>query len=106
MYLILNETKYSNVDMIRNIPTEVIYTGSELTGIEAVSGTVSVYANNDFLLCEDDVSDYSRTVISDGRIALTNRPEPQPAPPEPEPPEDDVWSEIARAIRSGVNSVD
>lgn len=27
-------------------------------------------------------------------------------PPEPDPPEEDVWSEIAEAIRNGVNSVD
>ena len=106
MYIILNDTKYSDITgMSRNVPVEVSYYGEGLTGIESVSGVIQCFTEDGFLHCEDDVSDYARVVISDGRITITNRPEPQPDPPEPEP-EPDVWTEIANAIRNGVNSVD
>lgn len=103
MYAVINGNTYTNIDL-RVSAQEVVYTGGTLTGIESVSGTVSVYANNDFLLREDNVSDYSRTVLAEGMVKLTNLPEPEPpVPPTPEP---DMWDEMAEAIKDGVNSVE
>lgn len=44
--------------------------------------------------------------IVDGTVISMTPKEVPPTPPDPPEPEDDVWSEIAAAIRSGVNSVD
>ena len=103
MYIKINDTKYDDVNCYFG-KQEVSYQGESLTGIVSVNGTIKAYANNDFLLREDKVSDYARTVITEGRIVLTNIPKPEPEP-EPEP-EDDVWAEMAQAIKDGVNSAD
>lgn len=74
MYIKINDTKYENVHYFFS-PSEVVYTGDSLTGIESVSGTISVYANNDFKMREDNVADYERQIIGEGSITLTNVPE-------------------------------
>ena len=80
MYITLNNTTYADIRYSYN-PSEVVYTGDSLTGIESVSGTIGVYSNDGFLLREDTVSDYARQVIRDGMITLTNRPEGYVPPP-------------------------
>lgn len=108
MYITVNNEQYNNIKCTYNA-LEIIYIGASLTGIEAVSGTIGLYANDGSLMREDDVLGYERTEIQDGRITLTNRPapQPQPEPPEPEPePTTDIWAEMADAIKEGVNGVD
>lgn len=80
MYIILNNTTYADIRYYYT-PSEVVYTGDSLTGIESVSGTIGVYANDGFLLREDNVSDYARQIIRDGAITLTNHPEGWTPPP-------------------------
>lgn len=106
MYAVINGNNYADINrLVRS--NEIIYQGESLVNINTVSGTIKTYLNNEFLLAEDSVSDYARQVISDGMIVLTNVPEPTPEPEPPEPePETDVWSEMADAIKAGVNSVD
>lgn len=45
---------------------------------------------------------YRKGVVTDMSPGVVPPPEPDP----PVPPEEDVWAEIADAIRNGVNSVD
>lgn len=109
MYIRINDTKYEDIICYFGAQ-EVSYQGESLTGITSVNGTIRAYANNDFLMREDKVSDYARTVITEGRIVLTNIPAPEPTPtpdPDPDPePEDDVWAEMAQAIKDGVNDAE
>ena len=74
MYITVNGNTYSNIKYSFS-QAEVVYTGDSLTGIESVSGTISVYANNDFLMREDNVADYARQIVNEGSITLTNHPE-------------------------------
>ena len=104
MYITINGTEYANVSCYFN-PMEIVYTGDSLRDVESISGIIGVYANNGFLLREDNVADYERQIIRDGEITLTNLPEPEPEPPEPEP-EPDMWDELAAAIKDGVNHVE
>lgn len=104
MYIKINDTKYEDINCYFGTQ-EISYQGESLTGISSVNGTIRAYANNDFLMREDKVSDWERQIITEGRIVLTNVPEPQPEPEPPEP-EQDMWDEMADAIKEGVNSVD
>ena len=74
MYIILNNTRYNDIRYTHS-NVQIVYTGDSLTGIESVSGKIGVYANDGFMLREDDVSDYARQIIRDGAITLTNLPE-------------------------------
>ena len=80
MYIVLNDTTYPNVNRWQN-GNEVIYTGDSLTDISSVSGVIGVYANDGFLLRDDNVSNYERQIIRDGAITLTNLPEGYVSPP-------------------------
>jgi len=80
MYITINGTEYSNINTYFN-PMEIVYTGDSLVNIESVSGTISVYANDGFLLREDNPSDYLRQVIRDGSITLTNHDDGWTPPP-------------------------
>lgn len=74
MYIKINGSDYANVNRFHK-PNEIVYTGDTLYGLVSVSGIISVYANNDFLLCEDNTEDYARQIINEGSITLTNIPE-------------------------------
>lgn len=73
MYIILNDTRYNDIRYTHST-VQVTYAGDALTGIDSVSGAVQVYANDGFLLREDNASDYARQVIQDGAVTLTNIP--------------------------------
>jgi hypothetical protein len=104
MYITINGTEYANVSCYFN-PMEIVYTGDSLVDIESVIGPIGVYANDGFLLREDNPSDYLRQIIHNGAITLTNLPEPEPEPEPPEP-DPDMWDELAAAIKDGVNHVE
>ena len=80
MYIKINGSDYANVKRFYK-PNEIVYTGDTLYGIVSVSGTIGVYANDGFLLREDNVSDYERQIIRDGAVTLTNLPEGYVPPP-------------------------
>lgn len=80
MYITINNTTYADIRYSYR-PSEVVYTGDSLIGISSVSGTIGVYANDGFLLREDNVSDYERQIIRDGAVTLTNLPEGYVPPP-------------------------
>lgn len=80
MYIVINSNRYDSVKTVID-QYEVVYIGDSLTGIESVSGTVSVYANDGFLLRTDDAGDYARQIINDGVIKLTNHPDGWTPPP-------------------------
>lgn len=106
MYLKISGQIYPNIICYKRT-TDIVYVGGSLTGIDNIIGIIGVYANNGFLLREDNVADYERQIIRDGEITLTNLPEPEPEPEPPEPePEPDMWDELAAAIKDGVNHVE
>ncbi len=80
MYITINNTTYPDIYRWQNA-AEIVYTGDSLVNIESVSGTIGVYANDGFLLREDNPSDYLRQVIRDGSITLTNHDEGWTPPP-------------------------
>lgn len=74
MYIEINGTQYRNVQRTHTHNT-ITYTGEALAEISAIDGKIDVYANDDFLLRTDDPAAFLRTVITDGKIQLTNLPE-------------------------------
>jgi len=74
MYITINNTTYNDIRRAEGYQT-LIFTGDSLINIESVSGVIGVYANDGFLLREDNAEDYERQIIRDGVITLTNLPE-------------------------------
>lgn len=74
MFIMINNVTYNDIRRAEGNET-LIFTGDSLINIEAVSGVISVYANDGFLLREDNTEDWQRQIIRDGAITLTNLPE-------------------------------
>ena len=84
MYLMINGTKHTVSRRILTGDT-VKYLSVTPEPVD-VSGLISMYRDDGFLLCADDAAGYERTVYNGTILTLTNAPEPEPQP-EPEP----VW---------------
>ena len=52
---------------------------------DTVSGTISMYRNDGFLMSEDNAGNFTRKVYSGTVLLLTNKPEPNTEPFEPVP---------------------
>ena len=65
-----------------------------------VSGKISIYANDGFLMREDVAENYLRQIWENGTLTLTNTPEPMPEPEEPKEVEtaDDVLNALLGVI--------
>ena len=88
MYLMINGTKHTVSRRILTGDT-VKYLSVTPEPVD-VSGLISMYRDDGFLLCADDAAGYERTVYNGTILTLTNAPEPEPQPepesqPEPEP---------------------
>ena len=61
-----------------------------------VSGTISMYRNDGFLMSEDNADNFTRKVYSGTVLLLTNKPEPNTDPfvPPPEPPSASVVTAV------------
>lgn len=84
MYIKINNQTYT---LTRRRVTSQSVTYSGLTEEPTdLSGTITMYRDDGFLMSEDNVGDYLRHTYSGGILTLTNVPEPEPQPePEPEP---------------------
>ena len=82
MYLMINGTKHT--------VSRRILTGDTVKYLSVtpepvnVSGLISMYRDDGFLLCADDAAGYERTVYNGTILTLTNAPEPEPQPPSAE----------------------
>lgn len=61
-----------------------------------VSGAISMYRNDGFLMSEDNADNFTRKVYSGTVLLLTNKPEPNTAPfvPPPVPPSANVVTAV------------
>lgn len=71
------------------IGTDIRYVGLPEDFPAPAAGTITMYADDGFLMREDNTEDYLRQTFENGVLTLTNTPEPEPADPEepvdPEP---------------------
>lgn len=77
MYLIINGTRYPNIQRYRS-GGAITYTGTSLTGIETL-GEMELYRDDGFHMLTDNASDYPYQTITDGTIVLRKT---EPAPPQ------------------------
>ena len=77
MYLIINGTRYPDIQRFRSGGT-ITYTGASLTGIETL-GELELYRDDGFHMLADNASDYPYQTITDGTIVLRKT---EPAPPQ------------------------
>lgn len=65
-----------------------------------ITGTISMYRDDGFLLSEDNADDYLRKYISGSVLTLTNEPEPpDPGPePDPEPTPPTEWDVLQQKV--------
>ena len=86
MYLMINGARYTVTRRLVNMDT-IKYIGVTPEPIE-ISGTISMYRDDGFLMSTDDSSKFSRKLFSGTLMQLTNLPEPNTEPfvPPPEPP--------------------
>ena len=80
MKIKINNIEYLNIKRLKS-EKSMTFVGDSLRGLESVDGTISVYADNGFLMQKVDPNSYLRTVIGTNSIQLTNVPEGyKPAP--------------------------
>ena len=77
MYLIINGTRYPDIQRFRSGGT-ITYTGASLTGIETL-GELELYRDDGFHMLTDHANDYPYQTITDGTIVLRKT---EPAPPQ------------------------
>lgn len=75
MYLLINGTKHTVKRRVVSSDT-IKYLGvtPSLTP-SAITGTISMYRDDDVLISEDDSGSFSRKLISGELLQLTNKPE-------------------------------
>lgn len=80
MYININNVHYPCTCDARRV-WPVRFTGDVPT---AVSGVITLCADDGFVLREDDCADWLRVVLSGDTLTLTNEPEPVPVDPVPD----------------------
>lgn len=86
MYLMINEVRYTVTRRLVSSDT-IKYLGVTPEPAE-ISGIISMYRDDGFLMSTDDSSKFSRKLFSGTLMQLTNKPAPNTDPfvPPPEPP--------------------
>lgn len=74
---------------------EVRYIGLPADFPAPVSGKITIYANDGFLMREDVAEDYRHQTWEDGILTLTNDPEPEP---EQETKETETADDVLNAL--------
>lgn len=64
---------------------------------ETISGVISMYRDDGFLMSEDNADDYQRKSYTGTLLTLTNEPEP-PEPPEPQISDDEAVAIITDTL--------
>ena len=96
MYLLINGQKHTVKRRIATSDT-IKYLGVTPTLTPtALAGTISMYTNEDVLVSEDAVDNYSRKLLSGELLQLTNKPELDTSPfvPPIEPPKAKVVTAV------------
>lgn len=78
MYLLINGNKHTVSKRIHNKDTIKYLTVSPTVDVEVLTGTIRMYRDDDFLLCEDQVDKYERKTMTGTLLVMTNKPVPQP----------------------------
>lgn len=64
-----------------------------------ITGIISMYRDDGFLLSEDNADNYLRKYISGSVLTITNEPEPDPEPePKPEPTPPTEWDVLQQKV--------
>lgn len=99
MYLIINNTRHS---VSKRIVTEdTIKYLSVTPAPEEISGTISMYRDDGFLMSEDNADNYQRRTYVGTLLQISNAPEPKPVIPQPTL--ESRVSSLENAIREGLN---
>lgn len=98
MYLIINNNKHGVRQRI--VSADTVKYLCVTPSPEEVSGTIQMFRDDGFLMCEDNAADYERVSINGGLVTMTNAPVPVPVDPAPT-----LEDEMAAAIKEGVESV-
>lgn len=78
MYLIINGNKYSVSK--RKVTKDTIEYLTVSPEPKNISGTISMYRDDGFLMSEDNVGNYERQTYSGTLLTLTNKPKPVEIP--------------------------
>lgn len=87
MYLLINDRKYTcskrevSKKTIKFYSIDPLYSDIEELDIDNISSTIQMYRNDDFLLSEDVIENYTRKEFKNNCLILTNLPEPNPVDP-------------------------
>lgn len=81
MYIMINGTRHSCKRRVAK-GNSVKYLSVTPTA-EDISGTISMYRDDGFLLSEDNADSYARRFMTGTLLTLTNEPEPAPVAAEP-----------------------
>ena len=95
MYLTINNQNYP---LRRRRLTERSVTYYGMTEMpETVSGTITMYRDDGFLMSEDNADDYARKSYTGTLLQISNDPEP-PEPPEPQISDDEAVAIITDTL--------
>lgn len=90
MYLIINKNKYYVSKRI--VTNDTIKYLSVKPEPENISGTITMYRNDGFLMSEDNADNFERHTYNGTLLVLTNKPEPVPLPVNTEPTTDELMN--------------
>lgn len=98
MYITHDNQTYANV-RVYSTSGSVRFTGDSLSGVTALTGPVTVYADNNFELRLYTPGNFLRQEITDGSWLLTNIPLPEPQPVVATPVAYDLLTSTANMTR-------
>ena len=98
MYIMIQEEKYTLTSR-KVYSTHIKYYAlspvpSDPTNI---TGIISMYRDDGFLLSEDNADNYQRKYLSGAMLVLTNEPEPEPEP-DPKPTSPTEWDVLQQKV--------
>ena len=95
MYLTINNTRHSvSKRIVKGKTIKYLYV---TPAPETISGVISMYRDDGFLMSEDNADDYARKSYVGTLLTLTNEPEP-PEPPEPQISDDEAVAIITDTL--------
>lgn len=98
MYITHNGQSYPSVRVL-SASGSVRFVGESLTGLSALTGPITVFADNGFEMQSFTPGDFLRQEITDGSWLLTDKPLPTPQPAVAEPVTYDLNMSTAFAVK-------
>lgn len=99
MYLIINGARHSVTKRI--VSGKTIKYLSVTPAPESISGVISMYRDDGFLMSEDNADNYQRKTYVGTLLQISNDPEPTPVTPQPTL--ESRVSSLENAIREGLS---